>query len=70
MSNTANAGVAYLIEQANKTSVDSKLMVIYAAIAEAGGIAAQEYLVGQAKKTSVDSKLQLLYGFIGRASRV
>lgn len=70
MSNNANPGVAYLIEQANKTNVESKRQVIYEAIAEAGGEAAQEYLVSEAKKTSVDSKLNVFYGLIGRASRV
>ncbi|QXH73832.1 hypothetical protein KSS92_04805 [Pseudomonas atacamensis] len=70
MSNTANPGVAYLIEQANKTSVESKRLEIYAAIADAGGVAAQEYLVSEAKKTSVESKLKVFYSLIGRASRV
>ena len=64
-----NAGVAYLIDRANGTSQESKLKVIYEAIAEAGGEAAQEYLVGVAHKTSQDSKLLMLYGLIGRASR-
>lgn len=65
----ANPGVAYLIAQAKKTSVDEKLKPIYAALAEAGGEAAQQYLVSVAKKTNVDAKLEVLYPLIGRASR-
>ena len=42
---------------------------IYAALAEAGGEAAQRYLVSVAKKTSVDKALEELYALIGRASR-
>lgn len=65
----ANPGVTYLIAQAKKTSVDEKLKPIYAALAEAGGEAAQRYLVSVAKKTSVDKALEELYPLIGRASR-
>ncbi|MEX5493635.1 hypothetical protein ABFV51_10575 [Pseudomonas asgharzadehiana] len=69
MSVEANPGVTYLIEQANKTSVDAKLQPIYAALAEAGGVAALQYLISVANKTSVQAKLEPLYALIGRASR-
>jgi hypothetical protein len=62
-------GVAYLIECAEETTIDSRLFAIYEALAEAGGVIAQDYLIKVARETSAGPKQQLLIRLIGRASR-
>lgn len=49
MANEGNVGVAYLIECAERATTDRQRSAIYAALAEAGGDAAQEYLVELAR---------------------
>jgi hypothetical protein len=65
----ASPGVAYLIECAEETTIDSRLFAIYEALAEAGGVIPQEYLIKVARETPVGPKQQLLIRLIGRASR-
>ena len=69
MNEQANPGIAYLIECAEETTIDSRLFAIYEALAEAGGLVAQEYLIKVARETPAGPKQQLLIRLIGRASR-
>ena len=69
MSEQASPGIAYLIECAEEATIDSRLFAIYEALAEAGGLIAQEYLIKAARETAPGPKQQLLIRLIGRASR-
>ena len=69
MNEQANPGIAYLIECAQETTIDSRLFAIYEALAEAGGLIPQEYLIKVARETTAGPKQQLLIRLIGRASR-
>ncbi|MBO6279504.1 MAG: hypothetical protein J6N20_19115 [Pseudomonas sp.] len=65
----ANLGVTYLIECAERATVESRRTAIYEAIAEAGGEAAQDYLIGVSRGKTIESKQAALIKLIGRASR-
>lgn len=69
MVNEGNVGVAYLIECAERSTSEDQCTKIYAALAEAGGTAAQEYLVNLARRTSSSTKKEALFKLIGQASR-
>jgi hypothetical protein len=65
----SNRGVTYLIECADSTESETEQMVIYEALAEAGGLAAQDYLISVARQATMWTKKAKLLRFIGRASR-
>ncbi|MCJ7959619.1 MAG: hypothetical protein MUW57_24470 [Pseudomonas sp.] len=69
MANQGNVGVAYMIECAERATTDRQRSSIYAALAEAGGDAAQKYLVELARYEKSDTKKSTLIRLIGKASR-
>ena len=69
MANEGSVGVAFLIECAERATTDRQRSAIYAALAEAGGDAAQEYLVELARYEKSDTKKATLIKLIGQASR-
>lgn len=69
MNEHTSPGIAYLIECAEETTIESRLFAIYEALADAGGLIAQEFLIKVARETAAGPKQQLLIRLIGRASR-
>ncbi|WP_439894967.1 hypothetical protein ACTACV_27585 [Pseudomonas syringae] len=69
MAGEGNAGVAYLIECAERAALDRERTAIYSALAEAGGEAVQDYLVQLAWYEKSQTKKVPLIKLIGRASR-
>jgi hypothetical protein len=58
-----------LIECAERSTSDRQRSDIYAAIAEAGGEAAQDYLIELARYETSETKKTALIKLIGKASR-
>lgn len=69
MANEGNVDVAYLIECAERATTGRQRSAIYAALAEAGGDAAQEYLVELARHEKSETKRATLIKLIGKACR-
>lgn len=64
-----NTGITYLIECAERATLDSERTAVYSALAEAGGEAATDYLVQLARYETSHTKKISLIKLIGRASR-